>query len=257
MKRKMKERLLAGEVLVGGQLRFGSPAMAELFGHAGFDFLVIDGEHAPQTCVGVQAQLQAIGCTDATALVRLGRTDPDEIRLYLDIGAKGIVVPLIRTAEEARIGAQACLYPPQGTRSYGPARGADYGFDTEHYPRFNEEVLFLPIIETAEAVDNIEEILAVDGVDSFIVGPFDLSIALGVPTQLEHPRMSEAVEKIAEAARKAGKPAGMGVYGDSSNPETFQRFIDMGYSLLLGAMDESMMQDACAKHMGVLAKVRN
>ena len=147
MKKTMKERLLAGELLLGGQLRFGTPAIAELFGHAGFDYLVIDGEHAPQTPVGVQAQLQAIGCTAATPIVRLGRTDPDEIRLYLDMGATGIVVPLIRTAEQAKVGADACRYPPKGTRSFGPARAAAYGSDTTYFPEFNDEVLFLPIIE--------------------------------------------------------------------------------------------------------------
>jgi len=256
VKQTYRQRLVAGELLLGGQLRFGTPAIAELYGHAGYDFLVIDGEHAPQTPVGVQAQLQAAGCTDTTPLVRLGRTDPDEIRLYLDMGANGIVVPLIRTAAEARVGADACRYPPEGTRSYGPARGAAYGFDPDHYPGFDDQVVFVPIIETSEALDNLDEILAVDGLDSFIVGLCDLSFALGVPMDLEHSGMQDAVGAIAKAAQRAGKPAGMGVPGDPSDPATFGPYVDMGYTLFLASGDEWMLHAACRAGVSAFARVR-
>ena len=257
MKQTLRQRLVAGERLIGGQLRFGTPAIAELFGHAGYDFLVIDGEHAPQTPVGVQTQLQAAGCTRTTPLVRLGRTDPDEMRLYLDMGAKGIVVPVIRTAAQARAGAEACRYPPRGTRSYGPARGAAYGFDPGHYPEFDEEVVFVPIIETTEALQDLDEILAVDGLDSFIVGLCDLSFALGIPMELDHPRMHDAVREIAGAATRAGKPAGMGVPGDPSDPRTYQPYIDMGYTLFLAGGDEWMLKAACEAGINAFAKVRD
>ena len=104
------KKLLAGQTIaVGAQLRFGSPAIAELFGLAGFDWILIDGEHAPQSPMGIQAQLHAIGCTDATPIVRVRTNDPELFRVYLDMGAGGIVAPFVNTAEQARCGAASCL----------------------------------------------------------------------------------------------------------------------------------------------------
>ncbi len=120
MKNLMKEKLVTGKVVVGAQLRFGSPAIAELFGHAGFDYIVFDSEHAPQTPVGIQQQMQALAATPATPIVRMPKNDPDLMRPYLDMGAGGVLVPFINTAEEARLGARALRYPPVGTRGYGP-----------------------------------------------------------------------------------------------------------------------------------------
>jgi hypothetical protein len=115
----LKGLLDAGSLAVGIQLRFGSPGIAEMAGLAGFDWLLLDTEHAPQSPAGVQAQLQAIGCTKATPIVRLGHNDPAQIRLYLDMGAAGIVVAFIETAVDAKMGADACRYPPRGTRGWG------------------------------------------------------------------------------------------------------------------------------------------
>ena len=245
MKNRLKESLDAGKVVLGAQLRFGSSAIAEMFGLAGFDYLVLDGEHAPQTPVGIQSQLQGIGCTDATPIVRLYKNDPDLIRLYLDMGAMGIIVPLISMAEEARSGAQACRYPPTGTRGCGPARAAAYGFDPNYIGEANDQVLFLPLIETAEAIDNIKEILAVDGVDSFIVGPVDLALSLGIPFDFEHPMFRDAIKKVADAAHQAGKPAGMGLYLDVLDPATYRQFVDQGFRLLVIGGDEWMLKRMC------------
>src|SRR3990172_3212077 len=129
MKNRLRELLNAEKVAIGAQLRFGSPAIAELFGLAGFDWLSIDTEHAPQTPLTVQTQLQAVGCTNATPIVRVAKNDPDLIKLYLDMGAMGIVAPFVNTVEEAELGARACRYPPTGTRGWGPARAAGYGLN--------------------------------------------------------------------------------------------------------------------------------
>ncbi len=245
MRETFKDRLLRGEPLLGAQLRFGSSAIAELFGLAGFDFIIIDCEHAPQTPVQVQSQLQAIGCTDATPIVRLGKNDPALIRLYLDMAAAGVAVPFISTAQEAKKGADACRYPPQGTRGFGPSRGAAYGFDfdTDYFDRANREVLFLPIIETAQAVENIDEILSVDGVDLFMIGPADLSISLGVPMDIDHPKVVRAVQKILEASKRAGKPAGTWAY----SCDELKKLIRQGFTFLLTGGDEWILHDSCQK----------
>ena len=251
MKNSLKEKLDAGGVAVGAQVRFGSAAIAELFGLAGFDYVVIDSEHAPQTPVAVQAQLQGVACTNATGVVRLGKNDPDLMRVYLDMGAQGIVAPFVNTAEEAKTGADACRYPPRGTRGYGPSRAASFGLNPDYAREADDEILYIPIIESAEAVKNIEEILAVEGVDTFLVGPVDLSYSLGIAWDFEHPKFRDAIKTVAEAARKAGKPAGLGVYGDTNDPEVFKRHMDNGFRLLLASGDEWMLSGACKKLMEV------
>src|SRR5687767_5293766 len=162
MVNKIKKLIKEGKPSFGAQLRLGSPAIAEMFSLAGFDWLVIDSEHAPQTPVGIQTQLQAIAAGGATPIVRLQKNDPDTIRLYLDMGAHGVLVPFINTAADAEAGVKACRYPPRGIRGFGPSRGSQYGMDPTYFDRADDEIIFLPIIESAQAVRNIDAIYAVD-----------------------------------------------------------------------------------------------
>lgn len=252
MDNRIKDQFAAGKPTFGAQLRFGSPAIAELFGHSGFDFLVIDSEHAPQTPTGIQAQLQAIGNTPATPIVRLPRIDEEQIRLYLDMGALGILAPFVNTAAEAAEGARACRYPPAGIRGFGPHRAAQYGLRTdEYFAAANDLVVFIALIETAEAVANIDEILAVEGVDTFVIGPVDLSISLGVPFDYEGSVFHDAQAQLAAAARRAGKPAGIGVYRPASDP--IQRALDDGFSLILAGGDEPFLAAGCQQMAHVRA----
>ncbi len=258
MKNSMKAKMAAGQVVVGAQLRFGSPAIAELFGHAGFDYIVFDSEHAPQTPVGIQQQLQALAATPATPIVRLVKNDPDLMRPFLDMGAGGVLVPFVNTAEEAAFGARALRYPPVGTRGFGPARASRYGLDTEYFKTADENMVYLPIIEDAQAVRNIDALLAVDGVDSFIIGPVDLSFSLGIPMQFEHPRFLDAVQTVIKAGLASGKPLGTSIYGgDMFNPDTYKRFVDQGFTLLLVGGDEWMLNDACRRMLGAVAPLRS
>jgi 2-keto-3-deoxy-L-rhamnonate aldolase RhmA len=257
MTNRMKEMLLAGRTVLGAQLRFGSPAIAELFGHAGFDYIVLDSEHAPQTPTGIQAQIQALAATPATPIVRLPKNDPDLVRPFLDMGAAGTLVPFICSAEDARLGARALRYPPEGTRGYGPSRASRYGFDTGYFGSANSQMVFLPIIEDERAVRNIDEILAVPGVDSFIIGPVDLSISLGVPMQYDAPRFRDAVRTIVKAGRAVRKPLGTSVYGgDMFQADTYRRLADEGFTLLLVGGDEWMLQASCKRLLESAASAR-
>jgi 4-hydroxy-2-oxoheptanedioate aldolase len=248
MVNRLKERLDAGEVAIGSQLRFGSPAIAELFGHGGVDWIVIDSEHAPQTPPGIQAQLQAIGNTAATPIVRLPRVDDEQIRLYLDMGAAGILAAFVNTPEQARQGARACRYPPRGDRSFGPHRAAAYGLQTAEYlERSDDEVMFIPIIESAQAVDSIEAIFAVDGVDTAVIGAVDLSYSLGVPFEFDSEAFQTAQARVAEAAAQAGKPAGLGLYRDPFEPASLKRAVDEGFRALLAGGDEPYLTAGCQR----------
>lgn len=258
MQNHMKARLAAGKVVLGAQLRLGSPAIAELFGHAGFDYVIFDAEHAPQTPVGIQNQMQALGNTPATPMVRLLKNDPDLMRPYLDMGAQGVLAPFVNTAAEARRGSEALRYPPEGTRGCGPSRAARYGFDPDYFKNANREMVYLPIIEDVEAVRNIDAILALPGVDSFIIGPVDLSISLGVPMQLDHPKFRDAVQVVIKAAQAAGKPLGTALYGgDMFEADTYRRFIDQGFTLLLIGGDEWMLSLACRKLIDCVAPLKD
>jgi 2-dehydro-3-deoxyglucarate aldolase len=254
MKNHLSGALANGDVVLGAQLRLGTPAIAELFAAAGFDFVVIDGEHAPQTPVGIQAQLQAVNGYSCTPIVRLGRSDPDEIRLMLDMGAGGVLIPLLQTADDARKLVRSCRYPPEGTRSYGPSRAYQYGFDQEYYPKSTPDLVTMIIVETAEAIENIDEILAVDGLDTYVMGPADLSVALGVPMQLQHPTVQAAAEKVQRAAEKAGKPAGASLYPYTR--AAAKLLIESGYRVLLVPGDEWLLQAICAEIVGGVDELR-
>lgn len=257
MKNTMKQKMQSGNVVIGAQLRFGSSAIAEMFGHAGFDFLVLDSEHAPQTPVGIQHQIQAIACTAATPIVRVPKNDPELMRPYLDMGAGGMLVPFILGREGAQLGARSLRYPPTGTRGFGPSRAWRYGLEPDYYKHADDGMLFIPIIEDAEAVRNIDEILAVEGVDTFIIGPADLSFSLGIPMQFEHPKFIDAIRTITRAGLRSGKPLGTSVYGgDIYDVQTCQRLIDQGYTVLLVGGDEWMLADALRKVEPVLQTSR-
>ena len=248
MQNRVKELLAAGKVAIGAQLRFGSPAIAELFARAGFDYIIPDCEHAPQTTIGVQAQLQAIAGTGAVPIVRVLKNDPDTMRPFLDMGALGILAPFVNTGNDARLGARALRYPPRGTRGFGPSRAAGYGLDDNYLAQADDCMIYLPIIEDAEAVENIDEILATEGVDSFIIGPADLSISLGAPMDFGHTKFKDAIRTIIKAAQGLSKPMGTAVYGgDIFNRDTYKRLIDEGFTLLLVGGDEWMLSWACKK----------
>lgn len=257
MNSRLKNLLDADEPAFGTQLRFGSPAIAELAGLAGFDWILIDTEHAPQTPVTVQSQIQAICCTPATPIVRITRTDPDLIKLYLDMGAMGIVVPFVNTPEEAKLGADACRYPPRGTRGWGPHRAAGYGlFEEKYTARVDDVLVYLPIIESAEAVERIDDIMAVDGVDGCIVGPVDLCISLGVPFQFDHPKYVDALRRVRKAGQQTEKPVGHPLLGSLDDEENVRRQVDEGVRLLLVGGDEPVLKDGFRRSVEELGFLR-
>ena len=253
----LKKLLQEKKPVFGAQLRFGSAAIAELFAVAGFDCIILDGEHAPQSPEGIQHQLQAAACTQTTAIVRLGKNDPDLIRLYLDMGAMGVLLPFINTAEDAKLGVSACRYPPRGIRGWGPARASRYGFDSQNFAeRSNEQIMFIPMIETAEAIENIDSILAVDGIDTFILGPVDLTISLGIPFEFKNPEFIAAVDKVLKAAKRAGVSPGGAVYEDFFEKASIERQIQLGFQFLLVGGDEWILAHGCKQLLNNISNFR-
>jgi len=180
------------------------PLTAEALGRAGFDWVLIDMQHGCMDYETALAMIRAIDLTPAIPVVRVPWNDPGIIGRMLDAGALGVVVPMIQTREDARRAVEACLYPPAGRRSFGPVRvGMRDG--PGYFIEANERVAVIPMIETPEALANVDEIAAVPGVDALFVGPFDLSIALGLPPGDNDGQLAfdDAIRAVSAAARAA------------------------------------------------------
>ncbi len=244
--RRFKEKLKRNEVCLGAQIALSDPVVAEIFGRAGFDWLIIDTEHSAQNLLTVRGMLQAAVATGAVALARPLRLDPDEIRRFLDLGSPGVLCPFVNTGEEAKLLVSACRYPPAGIRGWGPRRAAGYGFDTAEYAsRANECMVCIPIIESKEAVDHIEEIVSVDGIDGVTIGPMDLSISLGCFQKFDHPVYITAIEKVRKACQQLGKAMGTGCYsGDHA-----RACVAAGDSLLLVAGDDLFLASEATRQI--------
>jgi 4-hydroxy-2-oxoheptanedioate aldolase len=239
----VKARLRAGNPVFGFSLTFAHSAIAELLGLAGSDFVLIDAEHGLGEHRDHLVCLQAISATAAHSIVRLASRDPVEIKRILDIGAEGVMIPGVSSAEEARVFVEACRYPPNGFRGYaaGGIRGSDYGLVTQRYlAEIEPELLLCVMIETAEGVENIAEIAAVDGVDVIQIGANDLSYSIGVPEQLDHPALIDAITRIEAAALAAGKALG----GAPSPRSPVPVLIERGYGLITLGRDSGLLANA-------------
>ena len=181
----------------------GSPNLAELLAHAGYDWLVIETEHNALDTAQIEHMLMAINGTEAIPIVRIPSANPVFIQRALDIGGMGILVPMVKTADEAQAIVDATRYPPQGKRGWGPLRASQYTVDNEDYfNRANDNILVFLLIETKEAVENLEEIGAVPGVDVLYIGMWDLCLSMGLnPLHMPHPETDAVIERALEVGR--------------------------------------------------------
>jgi 2-keto-3-deoxy-L-rhamnonate aldolase RhmA len=213
---RFREKLHASRFCLGAGISLSDPAVTEALADS-VDFVWIDLEHSPIGVESLLAHLIAARAGGTAALVRVPSSDVAWIKRVLDIGAPAIIVPQVRSVEEVRGVVAACRYPPVGQRGFGPRRSANYGRDggSDYLKRANEQVFVCIQIETAEALRDMDAIVAVEGLDCIVVGPNDLAGALGLPGQLREPRVKEAIHGIVSKARKAGKIVGMGMGPDA------------------------------------------
>jgi 2-dehydro-3-deoxyglucarate aldolase/4-hydroxy-2-oxoheptanedioate aldolase len=179
--------------------------------------LWIDLEHSPTSLEALQAHLIAARAGGTAAVVRVPSSDVAWIKRVLDTGAEGVIVPQVQSAEEVRQAVAACRYPPQGRRGFGPRRPSNYGRNAgQDYLQSANQQLFVAVqIETVEAYNDLDKILTVPGLDSIVVGPYDLSGALGMLGQVSHPKVVEAITNIVTKSRRAGRYVGMGMPGNA------------------------------------------
>lgn len=205
----VKQRWARGEVTFGGWLSIANTFTAEVMAHQGFDWLCIDMQHGVVDYQAAVAMLQVIGGTETVPFVRVPWNEPGIIGKVLDAGAMGVIIPMVNSPEEARQAVGACRYYPEGYRSFGPTRAAYYA-GADYFAGANREVACIPMIETRQALERLDEILAVPGIDAVYVGPADLSITLGLPPRMDNEGEFEAARlRIAAACRERGIVAGI------------------------------------------------
>ena len=235
------QKLRAGEAAYGYWVTSGSPLIAEAAAHLGYDFLLLDRQHGHWGFDATVQAMQAIGPTDTMPVARVLRNDPAFINQVLDLGALGVIVPLVNSREEAQRAVQAAKYPPAGIRSAGGSRLMLYGSD--YMQAANDETLVAVMLETRQAVERAEEILSVPGVDVGFIGPSDLAFSLGV-TAFASDEHEAALQQVLQAGNNAGKPVGMPL----ATPELCLERAAQGFRFLTCGSDmSSLLGDATAR----------
>jgi 2-keto-3-deoxy-L-rhamnonate aldolase RhmA len=236
----LKARLKSGEILVGTLATLPSPAIAEIMALVGFDYVWIETEHAPTDLVQAQMMIQAVG-NRCPCLVRIVENRESWIKKALDTGCSGIVVPLVMSAAEAKTAVDWCRYPPAGKRSVGIARAHDYGMSFQDYVnKANDEVVVVIQVEHKAAVENIEAILAVPGIDAVFIGPYDLSASFGMPGDISHPEVQQAIDAVKHQCDKVGIPAGI----FTTDSRAARQYIEDGFRLIALGLDSIYLWSA-------------
>ncbi|MES2510130.1 MAG: aldolase/citrate lyase family protein [Pseudomonadota bacterium] len=232
----LKDKLRKKQLTLGSWITLGHSAIAEIMARAGFDWLVVDLEHS---VIGIDVAgelIRAIDLSGIAPLVRLTSNDPDQIKRVLDAGAHGIVVPMANSAEEAASAVRATRYAPSGTRGVGLGRAQGYGAAFAEYLEWQKDgPVVLVQIEHRDAVERLEEILTVPGVDGLIIGPYDLSCSMGIPGQFENAEFVAAMTRIRETAKRVGCPAGLHIV----EPDVLllEKTIKEGYTIIAYSVD--------------------
>ena len=248
MKSNFRKRLINGDVLVGTLITIPSAEVAEIMSAVGFDWLFIDTEHSPFNARGAQTILQAAG-QNCPCVVRVPANDEAWIKKALDIGANGIIAPQVNSAADAEAIVRMCKYPPDGTRGVGIGRAHTYGLEFAQYmERANDEVAVILQAETARALKNISEIVKVPEIDAIFIGPYDLSASLGKMGQLADPEVTQAIQTIAEACKKAG--VRLGIFGATA--EAVEPYIRQDFTLLAIGTDGLLMAQSAREILKAL-----
>ena len=234
---------LLRELSVGSWIQIGHSAVAEIMASAGFDWLAIDLEHTTIDLGKAEELIRVIDLKGVVPLVRLSSNNAEQIKRIMDAGAHGVIAPMINSKEEAEALVSAVKYPPMGHRSIGLARAQGYGARfSEYFDWQRDHSLVVVQIEHIDAVDNLESILSVSGVDAYIVGPYDLSGSLGIPGQFNAPEFVDAMQHIRAISDKLEVPGGVHIV--EPDPVELRQRIKEGNRFIAYGMDTRMLDTA-------------
>jgi 4-hydroxy-2-oxoheptanedioate aldolase len=241
---KAREKLISGETIYGVFANGVSVEMVEILGLSGFDFIVIDSEHAPSSDETNRLLVMAGECRNTPVFIRTPNKLHSSILRSLDIGAQGLLLPQVNSAEEAEAVVQAAKYYPEGFRGVGLGRGADYGAGlnlAEYFRQANENLLIAVQCENAAGVPHLDAIAAVPGVDVIFVGPFDLSQSLGIPGQINSPAVREIIKTTLDVCARHGKYAGIFTF----SVQEAKQYAAMGFRYIVAGSDLSYLGEGC------------
>ena len=248
MTHSFRQRLKSGERLIGTMITLASAETAEVLAGVGFDWFFLDNEHSPLEALELQGIIRATG--SIPCVVRVSHSAEVPIKKALDIGAAGIIAPQVNSAEQAAQVVGWAKYAPLGTRGVGIGRAHGYGLNFQDYvSRANDNVAVIVQAEHIEAVNNIEAIVRVPGVDAVLIGPYDLSASLGRLGEVTHPEVVAAIDRVTAACRAVNLP--LGIFGLSA--QAVQPYIERGYTLIVVGADTVLLGTAARQ---LLAQVK-
>jgi 2-keto-3-deoxy-L-rhamnonate aldolase RhmA len=255
MTNKVKQALVNRQVTFGSWLQIGAcPGVAEILANAGYDWLVVDCEHSAIDVEGFTALARGMHGRGPLPLARVRENDTLAIRQMLDAGAQGIIVPLVNNADEARRAVAAAKYPPQGIRGFCFSRMNDYGVNFDEYAAAaNDNIALIVMIESRQAVEEIDKILNVSGVDGVLIGPYDLSGSYELTGQTNHPTIRAAREKVAAACQRHGKSAGLHLVHPTR--ESIQDTIDHGFTFIALGVDMVFLNEASRSALNLAREI--
>jgi len=251
---RLKETLRKREQTIGSWLTFPADAPTEIMARAGFEWLVVDMEHAPLGAAEAARLIRIVDLAGLPALCRLPSKDPVAAKHVLDAGASGILVPSIESAADARRAVESAYYPPRGARGVGLARAQAYGSGLEEYrARMDDSLVVIVMVETAAGVEAAPAIATTPGIDALFIGPYDLSASLGRIGELDHPAVREAEKRVRAAAQQAGVACGIHLVHPTA--ATAQQALQDGYTLLALGVDMILLGQAAAATAGLLSEL--
>lgn len=244
----LKQRLKNRETTYGTWLTIGHPSIAELMCQGKFDWITVDMEHSSITMADAEQVIRVIELAGIAPLVRVGHNDPNLIKRVMDAGAHGVIVPMVNTPAQAAQAVASVKYPPVGFRGVGLARAQGYGASFESYKDWNQnESIVIVQIEHIDGVNNLEAIMSTEGVDGFIIGPYDLSGSLGMPGQFDHPEVVKALDRVKKVSKEMNLLSGFHVI--PPNPADLKVKKDEGYQFLAFSLDTLFLGDTLRNGM--------
>jgi 4-hydroxy-2-oxoheptanedioate aldolase len=260
---RLKQALRQQRVLVGMSLATPAPALVEVLGRAGYDYVFIDYEHSSLRVDQLPSLVRAAELTGLASLVRVSANDPTPIRRVLEDGADGVIIPHVNSRDDAQRAVRAAKFPPDGIRGVGTlVRANTYGFPeltlAEYTRRSNDGVAVIVLIEEEAAVTHIDEIVAVEGVDVILLGPADLSTSLGLPGQYRHPRVVTSIAEVMAAAQRRGTPVmcAISYLVDRVTEAEVRRFVAQGLRLITFGSVEGTVKRACLRTLEAVRGIR-
>jgi 2-dehydro-3-deoxyglucarate aldolase len=249
----LKSVLSQKEVSIGSWITLGHPSIGEIMAGCGFDWLTLDLEHSAMTLSECQRLIQVIELGGCVPLVRVGENNPNLIKRVMDAGAHGVIVPQVNSRGDAVQAVQSVKYAPAGARGVGLARAQGYGVYFDAYRTWNErESVVIVQIEHIQAVEHLEAILSVPGVDAFIVGPYDLSASLGVPGEFSHPDFLHAMDQIHRTMGEQPDVA-PGFHVVQPEPGELTRKVKEGYRFLAYSLDTLLLAETCLRDLAAFS----